>query len=44
MLVFFVIVTNLIQFQGKFDYCKEQNFKPKQYCELPKKLEKLGGK
>ena len=42
--VFFILVSSMMQFQGKYDFCKEQKFKPVKYCEVPRKLNSIGAK
>lgn len=41
--VFLIVVTSMMQYQGKYDYCKEIKFKGA-YCSTPKHLKKIGGK
>ena len=38
-----LIVGNTVQFQFKYDHCKKEKFAG-EYCELPKKLNKLDSK
>jgi hypothetical protein len=40
VLIFGLLVGNTVQYQFKYDHCKEAKFKG-EYCSTPKKLNKL---
>ncbi len=41
--IFLIMVSSMVQYQNKHDYCEKIDFKGS-YCATPKKLEVVGGK